>query len=46
MKHIYLHAGEIRGYMMVQSLIAEALQRFSHEEEDFDSSPTDSVVKK
>jgi hypothetical protein len=33
----YLSAtGEIRGYMMVQSLIADALQRFSHEEEDFD----------
>jgi hypothetical protein len=43
----YLSAtGEIRGYMMVQSLIADALQRFSHEEEAFDSSPTDSVVKK
>jgi hypothetical protein len=43
----YLSAtGEIRGYMLVQSLIADALQRFSHEEEDFDSSPTDSVVKK
>jgi hypothetical protein len=43
----YLSAtGEIRGYMMVQSLIADALQRFSHEEEEFDSTPTDSVVKK
>jgi hypothetical protein len=43
----YLSAtGEIRGYMMVQSLIADALQRFSHEEEAFDSSSTDSVVKK
>jgi hypothetical protein len=43
----YLSAtGEIRGYMLVQSLIADALQRFSHEEEAFDSSPTDSVVKK
>ena len=43
----YLSAtGEIRGYMMVQSLIADAIQRFSHEEEEFDSTPTDSVVKK
>ena len=43
----YLSAtGEIRGYMMVQSLIADALRTYEHEDSAFDSSPTDSVVKK
>ena len=42
----YLSAvGEIKGYMMVQNMISEALRAHEKGEEDFDSTPTDSVVK-
>jgi len=41
----YQHAcGEVRGYMMVQSMISEALRAHQKGEEDFDSTPTDNVV--
>ena len=41
----YQHAcGEVRGYMMVQSMISEALRAHEKGEEDFDSTPTDNVV--
>ena len=43
----YQHAcGEIRGYMIVQSMIGDALRANEKGEEDFDSTPTDSVVEK
>ena len=43
----YLSAtGEIRGYMMVQSMIVDLMESMNRDEESFDSSPTDSVVKK
>ena len=43
----YLSAtGEIRGYMMVQSMIVDLMESMNRDEERFDSSPTDSVVKK
>ena len=43
----YLTAtGEIKGYMIVQSMISEALQAHEKGEENFESSPTDSVVQK
>ena len=43
----YQHAcGEIRGYMIVQSMIGDALRANEKGEEDFDSTPTDSVVQK
>ena len=43
----YQHAcGEVRGYMMVQSMISEALQAHEKGEADFESTPTDSVVQK
>jgi hypothetical protein len=43
----YQHAcGEIRGYLIVQNMIGDALRVHDKGEEDFDSSPTDSVVKK
>ena len=42
----YLTAtGEIKGYMIVQSIISDALRAHEKGEEDFDSTPTDSVVK-
>jgi hypothetical protein len=42
----YLTAtGEIKGYMMVQSIISDALRANEKGEEDFDSTPTDSVVQ-
>jgi|TARA_R110002096_G_scaffold37065_1_gene103128 hypothetical protein len=42
----YQHAcGEIRGYMMVQTMISEAIQANEKGEEDFNSTPTDSVVQ-
>ena len=43
----YQHAcGEVRGYMMVQSMISEALQANDKGEKDFESTLTDSVVQK
>jgi len=36
--------GEVRGYMMVQNMISEALRAYEKGEEDFDSTPTDNVV--
>ena len=36
--------GEVRGYMMVQNMISEALRAHEKGEEDFDSTPTDNVV--
>jgi histidine ammonia-lyase len=44
----YLSAtGEIRGYMMVQSMIADATSEIydTGKKKSFDSTPTDSVVK-
>ena len=42
----YLSAvGEIKGYMIVQNLISEMLTAHQKQEEDFESTPTDSVVK-
>ena len=41
----YQHAcGEVRGYLIIQNMISEALRTHEHEEENFDSSPTDNVV--
>jgi len=43
----YQHAcGEIRGYMVIQTLIVDAMAAHDKGEEDFESTPTDSVVKK
>jgi hypothetical protein len=43
----YQHAcGEIRGYLIVQNMIGDALKVHDKGEEAFDSSSTDSVVKK
>ena len=43
----YQHAcGEIRGYLIVQNMIGDAIRAHDKGEEDFDSTPTDSVVKK
>jgi hypothetical protein len=43
----YLSAtGEVRGYMIVQNMIGDALRANEKGEEDFDSTPTDSVVEK
>tara|TARA_R110002072_G_scaffold133234_1_gene273698 strand:- start:252 stop:503 length:252 start_codon:yes stop_codon:yes gene_type:complete len=42
----YLSAvGEIKGYMITQNLISEMLTAQERNEEDFESTPTDSVVK-
>ena len=42
----YLSAvGEIKGYMIVQNLISEMLAVHQKQDEDFESTPTDSVVK-
>jgi hypothetical protein len=38
--------GEMAGYMRVQQLIAELIQANRTEDAAFESSPTDSVVKK
>ena len=38
--------GEMAGYMRVQQLIAELVQANKTEDAAFESSPTDSVVKK
>ena len=38
--------GEIRGYMVIQTLIVDAMAAHDKGEEDFESTPTDSVVKK
>ena len=38
--------GEMAGYMRVQQLIAELIQANKTEDAAFESSPTDSVVKK
>ena len=38
--------GEVRGYMMVQNMISEALRANDKGEKDFESTPTDSVVQK
>ena len=37
--------GEMAGYMRVQQLISEMLQARKTEDEDFESGPTDNVVK-
>jgi hypothetical protein len=43
----YLAAtGEVRGYMIVQNMIGDAIRAHEKGEEDFDSTPTDSVVEK
>jgi hypothetical protein len=43
----YQHAcGQARGYDHVQMLIADMLVVHQKEDEDFESTPTDSVVKK
>lgn len=43
----YLTAtGEVKGYMIVQGMLSDAIRASNKSEEDFDSSPTDSVVKK
>ena len=42
----YQHAcGEVRGFMVVQQLISEMLTTHQKQDEDFESTPTDSVVK-
>ena len=42
----YQHAcGQIRGFDIVQVMIADLLVVHQKEEEDFESTPTDSVVK-
>ena len=42
----YLSAvGEIRGYMIIQSMIVDAIKTNEQGDEDFGSNPTDSVVK-
>ena len=42
----YQHAcGEVRGFMIVQQLILEMLTVHQKQEEDFEATPTDSVVK-
>ena len=42
----YQHAcGQVRGYDNVQMLIADMMANHKQYEEDFQSSPTDSVVK-
>ena len=42
----YQHAcGQVRGYDHVQMLIADVMANHKQYEEDFESSPTDSVVK-
>ena len=38
--------GEVRGYMMVQSMISDAIKTHEEGDEDFGANPTDSVVKK
>ena len=43
----YLTAtGEIKGYMMMQALISDAIKTHEEGDEDFGANPTDSVVKK
>lgn len=37
--------GEVRGYMMVQSMISDAIKTHEEGDEDFGANPTDSVVK-
>jgi hypothetical protein len=42
----YQHAcGEVRGFMVVQQLISEMLTTHQKQDEDFESTSTDSVVK-
>jgi len=42
----YLSAvGEIRGYLITQAMISDAMAAHNKGEEDFDSTPTDSVVQ-
>ena len=42
----YLSAvGEVRGYMIIQSMIVDAIKTNEQGDEDFGSNPTDSVVK-
>ena len=42
----YLTAtGEIKGYMMMQALISDAIKTHEEGDEDFGANPTDSVVK-
>jgi len=43
----YLAAvGEIKGYMIIQAMIADAVKTHEEGDEDFGANPTDSVVKK
>ena len=43
----YLTAtGEIKGYMIIQAMISDAIKTHEEGEEDFGSNQTDSVVKK
>jgi|TARA_B110000211_G_scaffold67229_1_gene77721 hypothetical protein len=42
----YLSAvGEARGYMIIQSMIVDAIKTHEEGDEDFGANPTDSVVK-
>jgi len=42
----YQHAcGQVRGFDIIQMLIADMMANHKQHEEDFESSPTDSVVK-
>lgn len=42
----YLSAvGEIRGYMIIQSMIVDTIKTHEEGDEDFGANPTDSVVK-
>lgn len=42
----YQHAcGQVRGFDIIQMLIADMMANHKQYEEDFESSPTDSVVK-
>jgi hypothetical protein len=43
----YQHAcGEVRGYLMIQGYISDLIRALKHGDDDFDSTPTDSVVSK
>tara|TARA_B110000093_G_C12759364_1_gene321840 strand:+ start:323 stop:553 length:231 start_codon:yes stop_codon:yes gene_type:complete len=43
----YLSAvGEVRGYMIMQAMISDAIKTNEQGDEDFGANPTDSVVKK
>jgi hypothetical protein len=43
----YQHAcGEVRGYLIIQGYISDLIRAIKQGDEDFDSTPTDSVVSK